>query len=149
MRDPLTLAASNDAPIKAEISIYSAEKRRIILTPSGLAMSLTISKTPQGAPLVELPSEAGGSQFLITPDDVSPLTEDASYWLNIWNVEDEDDPIVLVTGRFKLEATIQPAFVDYPTLVFQGATIVRITQVDYDALVSPEDDDVIYVIRAA
>lgn len=145
----ITLATSVDAPIKAELNIWRAEVLQITLTPPSVAMALTISATPGGAPLVEIPSEAGGSAFVITQNEISPLTEGVKYWFNIWDSTDQDDPILLVAGVLDLRPTIQPAYVDYPTLVFEGATIVVVTQVQYDALVSPEDDDVIYVIKAA
>lgn len=141
----LTITASNDAPIRTDLNVRRAETLRLTVTPNGLPMVMTISLTPGGDPLIEIPSEAGGSFFVISPEKVSTLAEGKKYQMNIWNSSDQDEPLLLVEGAFTTSATIQPNYVQYATQVFEFGKVVVLTQSEYEALPAP-DVEITYVI---
>jgi len=145
----MTIAASG-SPVGINISIFRAENLIINVTPEGLPLVLTISATSGGVPLIEIPSAVVG-QISIGPDNYSSLLEGVSYFMNIWNKTDKDDPQLIAYGAFVTAKTIQPFFVQYATQFFEdGRTIVGpISQDEYDAL-TPEqksDSNVIYIIE--
>lgn len=136
-----TITITNDVP-SIEINVYRDETTIVSFVGGPTASALTISATPAGAPIVEIP---GTGSITITPEAISSLNEGKSYPLNIWDTSDEDDPQVRATGTFKTVSTIAPTIADYPTQWIGGTEVVFITQAQYDAL-GTYDEDVLYVV---
>jgi len=133
-----------DNPVVKSITARRAETLRVTVTPSISLIALTISPTAGGAPIVEIPGADG--LVVIRPELVSVLVEGKIYQMNIWNVTDESDPLLLVSGLFKPENTIQPGFVEYASqYLSSGTNIIHLSQFEYDQI-SDFPDDTIYII---
>ena len=140
----LTIEIFPDKPVTQTISVRRAETLRITLSQEVASVALTISPTAGGEPIVEIPGTAG--LIIISPSLVSSLTEGQSYQMNIWNTTNPADPLLLVSGLFKPENTIQPGFVEYASQYLSlGTKIIHLSQSHYDQL-SDFSDDTIYII---
>lgn len=100
------------------LSLIRDERRTI--TVEGMEadpLLLTISSTPGGAPLIEVP---GTGQFDLHPAVVQALAEGASYHFNIWLRDPSGDLQQIAAGMLDIGASIAPVGVDQATTFLSG-----------------------------
>lgn len=146
-----TINPAAGGSVSAPIQLVRDERRRLILAGmTAASLVLTISATPGGAPLIELP---GTGQFDIAPVAVQALAEGWSYPYNIWQREAGGDLVLIATGQLTMGESIAPALVDSATTFLAGfgqaggpSQIVTLTEAAWAAL-AIKDQDTIYIIR--
>ena len=100
------------------LSLIRDERRTI--TVEGMEadpLPLTISSTPGGAPLIEVP---GTGAFDLHPAVVQALAEGASYHFNIWLRDPSGDLQQIAAGMLDIGASIAPVGVDQATTFLSG-----------------------------
>ena len=132
------------------LSLIRDERRTI--TVEGMEadpLLLTISSTPGGAPLIEVP---GTGAFDLHPAVVQALAEGASYHFNIWLRDGGGDLQQIAAGMLDIGASIAPVGVDQATTFLSGfgqpgspAQIVALTQAAYAAL-AVKEPSTLYII---
>lgn len=141
-----------EAPAQASFSVFRDEALKLIITetPSPERHILTISTTPGGAPLIEIPTQTG--EIILWPASIQVLTEGSQYEYNIWS-QDADGAIALrVRGQITITPSIAPFGVDAATTFLNNfatsggpARLVVLTRSEYLALAAP-DPATLYLI---
>lgn len=141
------------APTQAKILLTRDEPHKIRIDGyQDHKLALTISDTPGGAALVQLP---GTGTIEILPAAVQLLSEGRSYRFNIWDLS-SDNPLLLFAGTFVTSESIAPTGVDVATGFLAGfgqvdgpARIVVLSRTAYQGLSEPAEDTIYIVTEAA
>lgn len=146
-----TIAVTLNKPGSLNLNAIRGERLQIALTGSSAPRHiLTISDTPDGAPLIEIPAD--GAVLTLNPADLQILREGAQYCYNIW-AQDGTDRMQLLWGRLLNGNSIAPSGAEYPTTFLEGfgqqggpQRLIVLSKAAYDGLAAP-DPAFLYLIR--
>lgn len=146
MRETTIPAGTN--PI--HITIIRTEPQILTLPGHEAAtLAMTISDTPQGVVMVEVPGPAG--VFLLHPGLLQIMPPNVTYHVQFWVVAASSRQL-LASGRLDITERTTPAGTDAATVFLAGfgqvggpSRLVVLTQADWEALATT-DENTIYLV---
>lgn len=146
-----TMAFTAVTPATVNMAIVQGETLALSLVGTSASRHvLTISDTPGGTPLVEVP--AIGPLIMLEPGPLQILQEGRVYHYNIW-AQDGANRMQLAAGRVAINNSILPTDAEFFTAFLSGLglrggpqRIILLSDWEYAAL-SPPDPDTLYLIR--